>query len=231
MSDIRFHILQHVSFEVPGYLEEWIRNKNLPLSFTKMFEKDQFPAHNEYDVLIVLGGPMGVNDEDAYPWLKAEKIFISEAIALDKKILGICLGSQLLACVLGAKVYPNKYKEIGFFPVSKSINESPVFDGIPDTTVVFQWHGDTFDLPRDAIRLASSATCLNQAFLWKKNVLGLQFHWEITKTLIQSLIQHGNHELIEKPYIQSEKEIVAGFQFIPTCNLLLENILENFFDI
>jgi len=226
MHSLRFHIIQHVSFEGPGYIADWIQNNRHFQSTTNLYNNEKFPLHDSYDVLVIMGGPMGVYDEGRFPWLKTEKQFISEAVLQNKKILGICLGSQLLASVLGAKVYANSEKEIGFMPVVK-IKNNALFNHFPDTAVVFQWHGDTFDLPLNATLLASSDACINQAFSVNNNIIGLQFHLEVTPDSISDLLKYGKHELIEKPYIQNESEIISNYKFIPTCHLLLEEILES----
>ena len=157
-----------------------------------------------------------------------EKKFIAKAIKHKKKIIGICLGSQLLASILGSRVYPNKEKEIGFFPINKVASNHPVLENFPDQPIVFHWHGDTFDLPKDAILLASSEICKNQAFIWNNQVLGLQFHIEVTESSIGELIKSGKSELIEAPFIQSASKIQEGYQYIPTCHILLESVIEKF---
>jgi GMP synthase-like glutamine amidotransferase len=228
MSILRFHIIQHVAFEGPGYIAEWIEKQRYKLSYTHLYNNEALPLHTSYDVLIVMGGPMGVYDHDKYPWLILEKKFLSEAISLNKKILGICLGSQLLASVLGARVYANSEKEIGFLPVTRVSDQNAFFCHFPDATIVFHWHGDTFDLPPHAILLASSEACVNQAFVVNNTILGLQFHLEVTSESVHDLLHHGKHELIEKPYIQKESDIVDKLKYLPSCHMLLESILEQF---
>jgi GMP synthase-like glutamine amidotransferase len=228
MKSLRFHIIQHVPFEGAGYIGEWIDHLNYTKTFSLLYESATFPSHHEYDVLIIMGGPMGVNDEDSYTWLSHEKKFIGEAISLQKKIIGICLGSQLIANVLGAKVYPNYEKEIGFMPIIRNDERNTFFTHFPDTVMVFHWHGDTFDLPENAVLIASSEACINQAYIVGNTILGLQFHLEVTEKSIADLIMNGKPELIDKPYIQKEEEIITRFQYIPTCHLLLESILDEF---
>src|SRR5689334_16619028 len=116
---MRVHFIQHVNFEHPGHLLEWAKDNNHNTGFTKTFENISFPGLNDFDLLIIMGGPMSVYDENKFPWLKKEKQFIGEAIDADKKVLGICLGSQLIAESLGAKVYPSKEKEIGWWRIKK----------------------------------------------------------------------------------------------------------------
>jgi GMP synthase-like glutamine amidotransferase len=224
---MRFHCLQHIEFEEPAYISDWVNQNGYSMSFTKFYLNEELPKHSNYDVLLIMGGPMGVNDEDIYPWLRKEKEFIKEAIDLNKKVVGICLGSQLLASAMGSKVYPNSEKEIGFFPIIK-VSEHPVFNGFPESALVFHWHGDTFDLPKNAKLIFSSEVCTNQAFVYNNYVLGLQFHIEITEKLIESWLVEGNNEFGRSRYTQSKEEIIQGLKYIPTCNLLLDDLLTKF---
>jgi GMP synthase-like glutamine amidotransferase len=224
---MRFHCLQHIEIEEPAYIKDWINQNGHSLTLTKFFENEELQLHSAYDILLIMGGPMGAYDEDIYPWLRKEKIFIKEAIGLNKKVIGICLGSQLLAAAIGSKVYPNKEKEIGFFPIKKVSNHK-VFDGFPDSAMVFHWHGDTFDLPKNSQLIFSSEVCTNQAFICNDNVLGLQFHIEITEQLIQSWLIEGGDEFDKNDYTQSKESIIEGLKYIPTCNLLLDDLLTKF---
>jgi len=227
MQKLNIHCLQHAPHEGAGYISNYAQEYGHSLSFTKFYKNEKPPELNSFDVLLIMGGSMGVNDENKFPWLKNEKKFIGEAIKNKKKILGICLGSQMLAAVLGARVFQNSEPEIGFFPVFKK-SANVLFKNFPDTSVVFQWHGDTFDLPQGAELLASSEACVNQAFMVGSNILALQFHLEITEELLKGFLKSGKDELLPKRYIQTEESIINGFKFIPTCNLLLEELLKKF---
>jgi GMP synthase-like glutamine amidotransferase len=226
MDKLRFHCLQHVAYETPGYLTGWINWNGFSLSYTKFFEEFQLPSHDTYDVLLVMGGYMSVNDEEQFQWLKQEKNFIAEAVHLNKKVIGICLGSQLIASALGARVYPNYEKEIGFFPVAFNTRHQFLKD-VPQLAYVFHWHGETFDMPEGAELIACSKACLNQAFI-VKNALGLQFHIEVNEPLIKDFISNGRDELIAGTYVQNEEEIVQNFQYIHECNMILEKMINNF---
>ncbi|UKJ06605.1 type 1 glutamine amidotransferase [Solitalea lacus] len=204
---MRIHYFQHVPFEGLGFIETWINEKGFQLSHTKFFENELMPDLNEIDWLIVMGGPMGVYDEEQYPWLKAEKEFILQAIKADKIVLGICLGAQLIAESLGAKVYPNKFKEIGWFPV-EVFEATHKFNFPQNRITVFHWHGDTFDMPEGATLAASSRACINQAFRFKKNVVGLQFHLETTSESLYAMIENCGDELISNAFIQSAAQII-----------------------
>lgn len=164
-----------------------------------------------------MGGPMGVHDLEKYHWLKEEKDFLRQVITANKPILGICLGAQLLADVLGAPVTANEEKEIGWFPVTRTC-ASPGRAGIsgrlmtilPDSQTVFHWHGDTFALPDKGVPLDSSNACINQAFIYNERIIGLQFHLETTPESIGALIENCRAELIPAPWIQQEGEILAA---------------------
>lgn len=207
---MNIHIIQHVSFEPAGMIIDWAKVHQFSLTYSFLFEKNIYwPSVNDLDMLIVMGGPMGVNEEDKFEWLKAEKNFIKDVIAANKIVLGICLGSQLLAEALGARVYSNSEKEIGFFPVTKTTagKQDELFATIPETWNVFHWHGDTFDLPEGASHLYTSTACKHQVFC-KGNCTGIQFHPEVDAGLLQSMIANEKHELIKAKYVQTEEEIL-----------------------
>jgi GMP synthase-like glutamine amidotransferase len=225
MKSLRIHYLQHVAFEGLGCIENWVLEKGHKLSCTKFFEGDQLPNHLSYDWLIIMGGSMGVCDEEKYNWLVAEKDFIKNAIQQTKKILGICLGSQLIASALGANVYPNKEKEIGWFPITLSETASNPLQETATNFSVFHWHEDTFDLPKNTINLASSEGCKNQAFIYNEKIIGLQFHLEVTKELLNQMLSFGNDELIEGKYIQSVEMILDKTSLIEENNKRMYNLL------
>jgi GMP synthase (glutamine-hydrolysing) len=202
---LNIHYFQHVPFESLGSIQQWTESHRHSLSVTQFFHNSTLPKIEDIDWLIVMGGPMGVYDEDMFPWLIKEKEFILEAIRQDKKVLGICLGAQLIASSLGAKVYPNAQKEIGWFPVQLTAagKATPIFQSFPGQFEVFHWHGDTFDLPEGAHWLIESDACKHQAFSFGKHVLGLQFHLEVRPDNIEMLIQNCGNELREAKYIQT----------------------------
>ncbi|MEX5217563.1 MAG: type 1 glutamine amidotransferase [Nitrospira sp.] len=166
------------------------------------------PSIRGLDFIIAGPGPMSVNDEDRLPWLKAEKQFLRDAITHGIPLLGICLGAQLIANSLGARVYPNRLKEIGWFPIQGEKAPDHCFQ-FPAECTVFHWHGETFDLPQDAIRLVRSPACDNQGFQLGRNVIGLQFHLETAPEAAAKLIEHSRHEIVPGPYVQTEARIRA----------------------
>ncbi|OAI56828.1 amidotransferase [Verrucomicrobiaceae bacterium SCGC AG-212-N21] len=203
---MKVHVLQHVPFEGLGSIEPWLLSRGAVVSFTRFYESAELPSPHGLDLIIAMGGPMSVNDEAALPWLIAEKQFIREAIGHGTSVLGICLGSQLIASALGARVYPNKHREIGWFDIL-STSTAPDSFRFPERASVFHWHGETFDLPAGATRLARSAACENQAFQVGRNVIGLQFHIEVTEQSVDALVTHGRSELVTDTFVQSEEAL------------------------
>ena len=194
---------------------------------TRFFETGELPGINEIDLLIIMGGPMSVNDENELPWLIREKRFICDAIDNGKPVLGICLGAQLIASAMGAKIFPNAFKEIGWFPIQgiSSIDSSAF--RFPASAEVFHWHGETFDLPTGAILLARSEGCENQAFQIGKSVIGLQFHLETTPESARELVSNCRDELVAGEYIQTEQDILSAPQErYRTINSLMSDILQ-----
>lgn len=224
---MRAHYLQHVPFEGLGSIGDWLRSKLATVTATKLFENGVLPPVEAIDLLVVMGGPMSVNDEAAYPWLVAEKRFVREAIEAGKAVVGVCLGSQLIASALGARVFANTEKEIGWFPVyrAKAAEGRPCFP-FPAETLAFHWHGETFELPDGAVQLARSAACENQAFQFGRKAIGLQFHLETTPESARALIENCRDELVPAKHVQSEREILAADAArFDAINALMANVL------
>ncbi|BFM38169.1 gamma-glutamyl-gamma-aminobutyrate hydrolase family protein [Synechocystis sp. LKSZ1] len=208
---MRAHYLQHVPFEGLGSIEDWLRANNDTITQTGFFETSwHLPEPEDIDLLIILGGPMSVNDVAAYPWLTAELQFIRQCLEVRIPTLGICLGAQLIARASGAQVYPNPHKEIGWFPIMGTGPQQPDTFIFPASQRVFHWHGETFDLPTGAQLLARSQACPHQAFQLGRSVLGLQFHLETTPASALALVAHCRDELVPGLYIQSEQAILAA---------------------
>lgn len=223
MEKLRIHYFQHVEHEGLGSIEEWAISSGHSITSTKFFEKPVLPDISDLDWLIVMGGSMSVHDETEYPWLAGEKKFIKKAIDSGKTVLGICLGSQLVSDVLGAKVYKNKEKEIGWFDIETTCfaKTSKLFFDFALKTRVFHWHGDTFDLPDGAIHLAYSQACKNQAYLYMGRVLALQFHLEPTKEWLVEMVESGGDELVEGRYVQTGEEILRNIDLLKGNTKLL----------
>lgn len=191
------------------------------------------PGAHEYDWLIILGGPMGTYDEERFPWLVEEKRAIERALSRRTPVLGICLGAQLLADTLGAKVYPQEHKEIGWHPIelTQAGRQSPWFGGV-DHTIPFHWHSDTFDIPSGTTHLASSVACENQAFSHGDRVLGLQFHIESTPESIELLLQNSPGDLSPGGFVQNPAGIRRGVGGSPeNLSHMMEQVLAHFLEI
>jgi len=222
---MRIHYIQHVPFEEPGYIEQWLTNHLHTITSTRIWEDSRFPSPDSFDLLIIMGGPMGVYDDHMYAWLTDEKNFIHAAVQNDKKIIGICLGAQLLACVLGATIFTNKHKEIGWFPVSFDPSLSGWLDQpVAETMTVFHWHGDKFDIPYGGLIHAASEGCNHQVFTYGDHIIGLQFHAEATPATVRAMLQHCGHELQEAPFIQAT-EVIEAYNSFEDPNGLMGAIL------
>ena len=209
---MRIQCLKHVTFEGPAGIADWAEAQGHLITLTPLYEGVPVPDLDAFDWLVVMGGPMGVGDESVHPWLAAEKAFIGRAIAAAKTVLGVCLGAQLIAEALGARVYPNPEKEIGWMPVelTESGRASPLTGFLPASLDVFHWHGDTFDLPPGAVRLVRSGPCANQAFIYDGRVLGLQFHLESTPASVADILAHCAQDIVPAPYVQTAERMLAA---------------------
>ncbi len=225
---MKIHYLQHVPFEGIAYIGEWAGRNHCPVTGTALYLNEPLPEPSTFDCLIVMGGPMGVADEDRYTWLEPEKRFIHRVITLGKKVIGICLGAQLIAEVLGARVFKNTTKEIGWYEVNRTeaARQSAIRATLPQTFQAFHWHGDTFEIPKGAIHLARSAVCAHQAFLYRERVLGLQFHLESSRDSIEQLLKNGAEELLPEPCIQDAATIRRHYDRIGQSNACMEKILD-----
>jgi len=204
---MRAHILQHVPFEGLGSMEDWFREGDWTLTWSRLYAGDSLPQPEDFDFLVVLGGPMGVGDVDRIPWLRPEIDLLAQVLRRGTPLLGICLGAQLMAAALGAQVRKNREREIGWFPVELLREDAlPLASGTP----VFHWHGETFDLPAGGEWLARSAGCDHQAFRYGAAAVGLQFHLETTPEAADALLAHCAHELTPGTFVQSPQTIRAG---------------------
>jgi GMP synthase-like glutamine amidotransferase len=226
---MRVHFFQHVVFEDPAFLLDWSRRKKHSISYTHFYANSwQSPQIAEIDLLIVLGGPMGVYDEGVYPWIKDEKKLIEQAISQGKTVIAICLGAQLVADVLGVNVFRSPYKEIGWHPLEMTAHKeekSRYFEQYPDIFTAFHWHSDTFDIPPGAQHLMRSKGCENQAFIFQDRVFAFQFHLESTPESVAKLIANCRTDIRRGSFVQSEEEISHTREHFPKMHRLLETFL------
>jgi len=234
---MRVHCFQHVPFEGLGSITGWLESRAARVTSTRFFAESRLPGMADIDWLIVLGGPMSANDEESCPWLGREKRFIAEAVAGGKIVLGICLGAQLIASALGARVYPNPQPEIGWFPIERTGPAeialpgrvfAPPADGNAQARAdVFHWHGETFDLPPGALGFARSEACENQAFVIGDRVVGFQFHLETTPMAARAMIAACGSELVPGRFVQTEEQILAAMENFDRINALMAGVLES----
>jgi GMP synthase (glutamine-hydrolysing) len=225
-------VFRHVPHEGLGTIASALNRYGLsPRTVDIARGRPALPPVKSLAGLIVMGGPMGVYEQDRYPFLKRELDYIGKVVDAGKPVLGICLGSQLIAHALGARVYPNRKKEIGWYRVhlTSEGKKDPLMKGA-NAPWVFQWHGDTFDLPKGARRLASSTLCKNQAFRFGQNVYGLQYHLEVNKDMILDwLDQPGAESELAAVGPQARQKIAGGFRLrLPALRPLAQRFFSGF---
>jgi len=208
-------------------IESWAKSKGHSTGTTHIY-REELPLLGSFDWLVVMGGPMGADDDVKYPWLKDEKRFIRSAVATGKIVLGVCLGAQLIAGAMGGTVTKNKFREVGWFPVklTPEAQNSPVFRRLPRELMAFHWHGDTFSIPPGARKLASSEACDNQGFELGR-AIGLQFHLESTRESIEKLIGNCSGDLDGSRYVQDAEHIRTGYGHLPEVNRALYLLLDS----
>jgi len=226
---MRLHYFQHVAFEDLAEIGSWARAQGATIRATRLYAGETPPIPGEFDWLVIMGGPMNIYEEDRYPWLKTEKAAIAAAVAAGKVVVGVCLGAQLIADVLGGPVTRNLHKEIGWFPVELTPqgHEMAAFRGLPARFTAFHWHGDTFAIPPGAVHAALSAGCRNQAFVYHDRVVGLQFHLESSAQSIKKLIDNCGDELVAGTYIQGAAQMLPAPDRVPEINGIMAQLLNN----
>ena len=224
-------VFQHDPFEDLGFFAEVLDKQRTSYRVIQLFH-GEMPAEDweRIQALIILGGPMSVEDENQYPFLRWEKRIIRAAIDDGVPILGVCLGAQLIASTLGTTVYHGRVKEIGWSPISITPHGQvdSLLGYLPESATVFQWHGDGFDLPTGAIRLASSVNYENQAFRVGRNIYGLQFHLEVTPRMIALWIDERSKDLAQAPYILPDKILADTQSYAHTLKYYGERFLSEF---
>jgi GMP synthase-like glutamine amidotransferase len=184
---MRVVVFQHLACEHPGIWREFLREDGADVSTVELDTGDAIPSLDQMDALLVFGGPMNVDEHDRFPWLVPETAAIRDAAVGGLPIFGVCLGAQLLARALGARVTKNPEPEVGLLPVelTDAGASDPLFAGWPRRAPVVQWHSDTFALPAGATLLATSPACRHQAFRYGSRAYGLQFHPEVTADMVE----------------------------------------------
>ena len=231
---MRIHCLQHLEFETLGNIPGWVQSKGHVLSKSLPYIEAEFPDIDSFDLLVIMGGLMSVYQESEYLWLKKEKDFVKRVIEAGKAVLGICFGAQMISDVLGGSVRRNNFREIGWHGVELTSlpGNEPFQKGLPRSFTVFQWHGDTYTLPAGARRLFSSEACREQGFVYRDNVLAVQFHPEVDEQCISNLITNCGADLKDGgPYVQEEASIRNRPEMVEISAGIMFSILDRFEDL
>jgi GMP synthase (glutamine-hydrolysing) len=224
---MKIHCIRHEPFEGLACIENWIFLNKHKLSYTYTFLNQSFPDDYSFDLIIIMGGTATLYNSLNEPWFLEETEFLENCIKNKKKVLGICLGSQILATILGSKVYQGKAKEIGWFPVKFNLSDNLNLPFLPEGIETFHWHGDTFDIPDGAIKLASSKITPNQGFIFDDRVFALQFHPEMTNSSLKKIIKAAGKELEQKgDFIHSAEQILSRMDLVEVNNSLMFKILD-----
>jgi len=222
---MRIHVFEHAVYEGIGTIADWAERGGHEVRFTRWELGETPPDPSTWDLLVVMGGPMNIYEEQEYPWLPAEKAMLDLVLAEDRPVLGICLGAQLLADRLGGPVGRNAWSEIGWQPVelTKAGAADPIFSALPERFEAFHWHGDTFALPPRGIHGAFSEACAAQAFR-KGRCLGLQFHLELSRDALAGLI--GATDRFEGLYVQKPEVFLSRTQDFETLRKVNFTLLD-----
>jgi GMP synthase-like glutamine amidotransferase len=225
---MRIVCLQHVEFEGPAGIAKWATSRGHTLRTVHVYKNEALPEPEDFELLVLMGGPMSVNDEDQHAWLRPEKSLINDALDARRRVLGICLGAQLIASALGARVRRNMYKEIGWLPIERVAGPAADILDIGIWPEIFHWHGETFDLPNGASLWARSAGCANQAFLYQRQALAMQFHIEVTPESARLLIKNAGNEIGSGPFEQPADTLAGDPERFKRLEPLLTGLLDRF---
>lgn len=230
---MRLLCLQHDPLDGPGALLEWAETGGHDVFFCLICNGEALPPVNSFDLLVSLGGPMGAYEEEKYPWLAQEKQYLREAVTGGKKILGLCLGAQLLADALGGSAFRHTCKEFGWQPIEPTEAGQKWF-GASDPFYAFQWHGDTYTLPPGAVQLARNEAAEQQAFLIETpsggKALGLQFHLEWTEQMAREALAEPGVAPPATSFIQTPEEILSDLSLFDAAKSRFFALLNKFTD-
>lgn len=204
---MRISFFQHASFEGPGEIATWAKDRGHTSTVHHLYQGDALPKLDDFDLLVVMGGEMNIYQYRDWPWLKPERELIEAALAQGKRVVGICLGAQLIADALGARVVQNSEHELGWLPIDWTPEGRMLFPHLPAEATVLHWHGDTFELPHGATRIASSPACAQQGFTIQQRCLALQFHMEVDPGLVKQFVS-GQGEWPAGPHVQSPETVL-----------------------
>jgi GMP synthase-like glutamine amidotransferase len=224
---MRILFLQHDPLDGPGAMIEWAEARGHTVATCLICEGAPLPPIESFDLLVSLGGPMGAYEEDLLPWLGIEKQYLRQTVAAGKKILGLCLGCQLLAEALGGKAFRHTCKEFGWQPI-EPLPQGADWFGTQKPFKAFQWHGDTYSLPPEAVQIATNGACDQQAFVIGNQVLGLQFHLEWTEQMARDALADPGAAPPKSPFVQSPEEILSDPFLFESGKKLFSLILDRF---
>lgn len=221
------HILQHTVQDDPGLSSEWADSRGWKIQLVSVSQNEKLPEAETRPNVLILGGYMNIYQHRDHPWLIAEKQMLAQYVKAGCLMFGICLGSQLLADTLGAKITQNPVKEIGWFPVNFTSEARVYFPELPASLPVLHWHGDTFSLPSGAVRIAASSACCEQGFFWNNQILALQFHLEVNEASV--MIKTEGFTEMSAEFVQDRQTLVAGYHQYPALRkkiffALLDNL-------
>ena len=205
---MKIAVLQHAAFEGPGEIAAWATKHDHAVAIHHLYRGDPLPRLEDFELLVIMGGEMNIYQYRDWPWLKPEREFIESALVNGKRAIGICLGAQLIADALGARVFQNPQHELVWLPISWTAEAVAEYPGLLEDTTVLHWHGDTFSLPEGATRMASSKACPEQGFFIPGKYLALQFHMEVDPGLVQEYVA-GQGDWPTGPYVQAPKAIIS----------------------